>query len=448
MLILSSIKNFLLILLILLCLFSLENIVYVSDFILLSLFLSILFLNLVINPKWTFLNLLNIITITLNILGVFAIEHSNSSYYLYEIEQWISYEGSIPLLFLYQISFLLGIKFFVKERALNILIIRNVRYKSIFLFMLYFLLILTYVVILKHKPAPLLGVDRFAYDKDILGVWGQITNILFYFSLGLGILFFKEKNKLYIFLLLLIQLAFLLKGHKFWNLIEIFFLFFIPYVIYILRTRVIKIMSIIFLGVGSLIIAAISINVYYFPSFEPMDYARQRLSQEGQLWWSTYKNYPDSVRAIEIKNEITTYLNYNEDNQYDVGMYKVMKLNTTPERFEWKLDKLSRFTYSTPALVFYHLGGYLGMLMMCILGCLFGSWFKLVFYSIIWGDLLISLILSRAFYIIRKVVKDGDVYKLFSLEILFIILAGSILYLFSKYNFVVKNKRQSKPKPY
>lgn len=440
MLILGAIKNSFIVLLVTLAICAQESFFYVNDFLLFGLFLSILFLNFIIHPKWSFVNLLSIITILLNIVGAFAIEHSTTSYYLYEVEQWISYEGSIPLLFLYQLFFLLGIRACIGEGTIDRLTVGAINYKQFFLWMLYALLIVTYIVILKNKPAPLLGVDRFVYDKEILGIFGQVTNVLFYFSLGLGILFFKEKKKFYLFLLLLIQVAFLLKGHKFWNLVEVFFLFFLPYAMYLIRRKVLRLFCVIGIGLGALIIAAVSINVYYFPSFEPMDYLRQRLSQEGQLWWSTYKNYPDEIRMGEITKELSIYLNHNSINQYDVGMYKVMQLNTTPERFEWKIDKLSRFTYSTPALVYYHLGSYAGIVFMGVLGLLFGWWFKLVFYSIATGDLLMALVGSRLFYIIRKAVKDGDLYKLFSTEFLIIIVAVLILYLLSRYGSVFSRR--------
>lgn len=284
-------------------------------------------------------------------------------------------------------------------------------------------------MIIIHKPAPLLGVDRFSYDKEILGKFGQITNILFYFSLGLGILYLKEKKRVYLYLLVLIELAFLLKGHKFWNLVEILFLFFLPFVTYVVRDKVIRLMFLGGGGLSAIIFSAININVYYFPSFEPFDYSRQRLSQEGQLWWSTYKNYSEKFRAEELKEELHIYLNYNEINQYDVGMYKVMQLNTTPERFGWKLERLSRYTYSTPALVYYYFGKYLGIFMMFFLGILSGLWLKLVMYSINTGELFTALITARFFYILRKGVKDGDIYKFFSLEFVFLVICTVIAYI-------------------
>lgn len=432
MLLTKLIKSVLIVFFVILNIFSLEKIFIINDFILFGLFLFILFLELVINPKRTFVNVLVIVTILLNVLGVFAIEHTTTNYYLYEIEQWISNEGSLPLLFLFQYSFLMGVFFIIKEKKINRINIGDINYKKSFLIFLIFLLILTYIIILKHKPAPVLSVDRFAYDKDILGIWGQITNILFYFSLGLGMLYFKENKKSYVFLLILILFAFLLKGHKFWNLVEILFLFFIPFSISIIRRKVLRFLFVISSGLIMFVVAAISINVYYFPSFEPIDYARQRLSQEGQLWWSTYKNYPDKLRYDEITKEVTIYLNYNELNQYDAGMYKIMQLNTTPERFEWKLAKLSRFTYSTPALIFYHFGSYIGIAIMFILGVVSGLWIKLVFTSIIMGDLLLSIFFSRFFYILRKGVKDGDLYKFFSLEFFALLCIVLGLYFFYK----------------
>lgn len=421
-------KFILTILFVSLSLLSIEYIYEANELFLFGVFLTILFLDLIINPKRNFINSLVLLTIVLNILGVFAIEHSETSYYLYEIEQYISYEHSIPLLLMYQWAFLSGINFIVKEKKLEQVKIREINYKFFFLSALVAFLLLTYALIIIHKPAPLLGVDRFAYDKEILGKFGQITNILFYFSLGLGILYLKEKKRVYLYLLVLIELAFLLKGHKFWNLVEILFLFFLPFVTYVVRDKVIRLMFLGIVGLSAIIFSAININVYYFPSFEPLDYSRQRLSQEGQLWWSTYKNYSEKFRPEELKEELNIYLNYNEINQYDVGMYKVMQLNTTPERFEWKLERLSRYTYSTPALVYYYFGKYLGILIMFFLGILSGLWLKLVMYSINTGELFTAIITARFFYILRKGVKDGDIYKFFSLEFVFWVICTVIAY--------------------
>lgn len=423
-----------------LSLLSIEHIYEANEPFLFGLFIVILFLDLIINPKRSFVNSLVLLTILLNILGVFAIEHSETSYYLYEIEQYISYEHSIPLLLMYQWAFLSGINFLVKERKLEQVKVKEINYKFFFLSALTALLLLTYALIIIYKPAPLLGVDRFAYDKEILGKFGQITNILFYFSLGLGILYQKEKKRVYVYLLLLVELAFLLKGHKFWNLVEILFLFFLPFVNYIVRDKVVRLMFLGVAGLSLIIFSAININVYYFPSFEPLDYSRQRLSQEGQLWWSTYKNYYPDFRKEELKQELNIYLNYNELNQYDVGMYKVMQLNTTPERFEWKLEKLSRYTYSTPALVYYYFGKYLGIFMMFILGILSGLWLKLVMYSICTGELFTALISARFFYILRKGVKDGDIYKFFSMEFVFLVACMIIAYVIFCQMKTIKNK--------
>lgn len=423
-----------------LCISTVGDIYSFNDFLLFVIFLLILFLDVIINPKRNFINALVLLAVFLNILGVFAIEHSESSYYLYEVEQWITPEGSIPLLLLYQFFFLQGVFIFLQEKDIGSWVIGKVQFKTIFLISLCGLLMLTFGLIAKYSPAPILRVDRFVYDKEILGKFGQITNILFYYSLGLGILYFKEKKKKYLILFFLVELAFLLKGHKFWNLIEVLFLFMIPYASRILRRKVISLIILIGSVMSLFIVSAISINVYYFPSFDPVDYARQRLSQEGQLWWSTYKGNKDNVRLDELKTELEIYTKLDEYNQYDVGMYKVMQLNTTPERFEWKINKLSRYVYSTPPLIYYYLGSILGIIAMFILGLTFSWWGRLVIYTMNKGDLILSLIIARFFYIFRKAAKDGDIYKFFSLEFAVLICLVLGLYIFYKFKENLANK--------
>lgn len=125
-------KFILTILFVSLSLLSIEYIYEGNELFLFGIFLTILLLDLIINPKRNFVNSLVLLTIVLNILGVFAIEHSDMSYYLYEIEQYISYEHSIPLLLMYQWAFLSGINFIVKEKKLEQIKIREINYKFFF----------------------------------------------------------------------------------------------------------------------------------------------------------------------------------------------------------------------------------------------------------------------------------------------------------------------------
>ena len=415
--------------------------IYTIDFLLLVLFVITILFDLYLQPKKLFLNLLIYLTIFLNIFGVFTIEYSIDSYYLYEIEQWTGYSGSIPLLLLVQFAFIQGINFVLNENKIPNNFGKKISYKHIFLLLLGFLLLFTYSLIIIHKPAPVLGVDRFVYDKEILGSFGRVTNLLFYFSLGLGILYFKEKKKLYLILLFFIEIAFFLKGHKFWNFVQILFLFFIPYVMYINKEKILKtFLSFTFL-IFIFIFGAIKINLYYFPSFEPLDYVKQRLSQEGQLWWSTYTNYPDNLRLDEAASEFNTYFHLNEENKYDIGMYKAMYLNTTPERFEWKIAKLSRYVYSTPALLYYYFGSIGVIFILWIFGMLWGLWLQLVLYVVSHGNLLASILVGRLFYILRKVVKDGDFYKFFSIEFLLILVALGVLLFIPKMQSYLKTQR-------
>ncbi len=404
----------------------------VVDYFLLSIFIFILLLDIYLTPKKSYLNLLIYLTIALNIIGVFIIEHDPHPFYLYEVEQWTGYAGSIPYLLLVQFFFVQGINFALNERKLPYYFDTRVIFKYSFLFLLSILLTFTYLQIFIHKPAPILGVDRFVYDKLILGPYGRITNLLFYFSLGLGILFFKEKKKLYLLLLALIELAFFLKGHKFWNFVQILFLFTIPYVAYINNKKILRTLVGFSVFVIVAIFIAVKINLYYFPSFQPYEYVKQRAAQEGQLWWSTYKNYPERLRFDEALDEFNKYFHLNYNNQYEIGMYKMMYLNTTPKRFEWKISKLSRYVYSTPALLYYYFGIIGALILLMLFGIIWGLWLRFVIFTIIQGNLLQSILLSRLFYIFRKAFKDGDIYKLFSVEFLVIIIFIAIIYIITE----------------
>lgn len=357
------------------------------------------------------------------LLGVFAIEYS-SSFYMYEIDEFSGWAntffGALACVYAYLrgADIVLSIKGPAEYRG------KADGHICFFYFVVISYLFMSFVVVFYFKPALILQVDRFLYDKSVLGFWGNVTNLGYYFCLGLGIAFFCARSKFAFLLFSLVMLVFLLKGHKFGNLIDAVFLFVLPYFCIVAASVLRRKLFVTFAGIGFFLFVAVSINLYLFPNFSPEEYLKTRLSQEGQLWWGVAKN--EEYRKLHLDewgDEFYTYFSDDrmEKDFYDIGMYKVMRLTAPHEVVEKKIENFSRYARSTQALLLYYFNLFLVFALMVFFGGIWGWLLRRMYVSVVNFKLIESILLCRLFYILMKAFKDGDLYKIFSLEMFVII---------------------------
>jgi hypothetical protein len=379
---------------------------------------------LVARTRVFYLNIHSYLFGTLFLLGVFSIEYSDG-FFMYEISDLSGWKdtffGALACMYAYVRATSAVLRNVAENNST--MVAKRVTW---FYFLVGAYLLVSLIVIFHYKPALVLQVDRFIYDKVILGVWGNFTNLGYYFCLGLGIVFFWRNSYFAFLMFLLVIVVFLLKGHKFSNLIEAMFLFVVPYFckasLRALRRKVLFV----FFGVSLFFGMAVSINLYLFPSFSVNDYLRHRLFQEGQLWWAVAKD-PENERLHlkELKVEVSSYFSSElmADNFLDIGMYKVMRLAAPSDLVEQKIERQSRYTRSTQALLYYYFNGFIAFLVMFIFGLLWGWLLRQMYFASMGFRLLESVLLCRVFYIFMKAFKDADIYKIFSLEMLVLICA-------------------------
>ncbi|WXL27259.1 DUF6418 domain-containing protein [Ectopseudomonas mendocina] len=394
------------------------------DFLSFLLFLCWSGYELLVRTRVFYLNIHTYLFGTLFLLGVLSIEYSDA-FYMYEIDELSGWHGTFfgALACMYAYARGTSIVLDGVSRS-DSAIIRGGGGWFNFLVVIY--LVVSLFVIAYHRPALVLQVDRFIYDKVVLGVWGNFTNLGYYFCLGLGAIFFGRKSYFSFFLFLMIIFVFLLKGHKFSNLVEAFFLFAVPYFcmasVKVLRRKIASVI----LGISLLFGMAVSINLYLFPAFSAKDYLRHRLFQEGQLWWAVAKN-PDNDRLHmdELRFEISSYFSSElmERNFLEIGMYKVMRLAAPEELVEQKIERQSRYTRSAQALLYYYFNGFIACVFMLVFGFLWGWLLRRMYHASLSFWLFESIILCRVFYIFMKAFKDADFYKIFSFEMLILGLA-------------------------
>ena len=88
-----------------------------------------------------------------------------------------------------------------------------------------------------------------------------------------------------------------------------------------------------------LIILVAHITLTY-GSAEVSNYLPQRIAQQGQLWWATYKQDKNNYAHIdELDDEFQTYFQFSDINEkkYNHAIYKIMRFVTPDEIFQQKI---------------------------------------------------------------------------------------------------------------
>ena len=133
----------------------------------------------------------------------------------------------------------------------------------------------------------------------------------------------------------------------------------------------------------------------------------------------------------DFENEFYSYFSPAalEKNFYDIGMYKVMQLTTPDDLFNSKIERGSRYVRATQPLLLYYFNDYIMVFFMFIIGCISGLLAKGMMFAVRSGSLPLTIVFSRFFYIFLKAFKDGDLYKIFSLEMLLLLFIVIVFYL-------------------
>jgi hypothetical protein len=337
--------------------------------------------------------------------------------FLYEISEYSSFENTF-IKFLFLVYIILRLMFFlIKNPKFKY---KKIKYKFLFLVLFFILLIFTFSIEIYYKPSFILGVDRFYYEVEILGSKiSKLTNLLYYFSIGLGLLYSQSKNKIYLLLFFLSLLTFLLKGHKFGNFFHMTVLFLIPIIIYESNKLSKKYLKRIFFLVILLVGIGVSINAVYSKSndYNPMIYLESRLMQQNQLWWAiVQKKEFLEFHLKNLSNEIIYGIFKEENLKFKIGIYKAMELVTPSNVFTNKILSNSRYTGGFFPILYYYFNYNILILFSIIIGILVGFVYKIMIYSIYTQNLILTILSTRLLYFIQTI-QTGDIYKLFSLEL-------------------------------
>ncbi|WP_339165025.1 DUF6418 domain-containing protein [Siminovitchia sp. FSL W7-1587] len=394
--------------------------------------------------------------ITTNILGVFIIEIG--SFYLTELDIYSFKVNSLLLLVLVHVIFMETIRLLNRDNPIKditfidssyILIgkrkinkLRVIELLLVIIFIMYLVLFLN----VANKPFFLVQLDRFLYQEQYLSnLEEKIGNSFLYLSPLISIYLYKTKSKKVYLLLGIVSLYFFWIGHKFSFFLNMCYIVFLPYLWYgsykILNNILRKSMLLI---VVLIIIISFQSSIVYKRDFnENAEYLKMRLAQQGQLWWATYSVTKEGDNNIDkLDDELRTFYKFSNSKEeiYNSGIYKIMKLTTPYDIFLRKVDdKNSRYAYSTQASIYYYFKAS-GLIIFSLFTAFFFYLItKKLTESIVNINIVEAILYARLWLIFGRVLMQSDFNKLFSVEVLFILLILMILKLIKR-NYVTNKK--------
>ena len=398
---------------------------------------------LMFKPQFVMKYMYLMFLIITNLIGVFIIE--NSDMYLYELRvQSDDYNG---LWVLSWVHFVFLVFLYIFDSCFDKKIVERMSHNKeqwIFKGKEVGGIVLTFIgcgfvainivllfLVFKNGTAHQLKIDRFEYgDKFLHGFWGSLNNIISYIIPLIALLFIKKYKLLPVIMLGLYFVYLFFIGVKFGTfLTSICFLlpvFFIGNNKVNIRKIIGIIISMVFVLIG--VVFIFNIMVYDAELEENFTYLKDRGSQQGQLWWAVYGDYESQNYHIEefISDELGIIKDGRKKEEYNHGIYKVMRLTTPDSVFEEKVKSGSTYAYSTQASIYYYFN-YIGLFLFDILGALLLAFFTNIYWGTLSGNRIIeSVIVLKFVYNSYWVVVQSDITSFFAVKKLAYLLVAAL----------------------
>jgi len=375
-----------------------------------------------------------IIYLFTNVFGIFLIESRNM--FLPEMFQVSSNVHSlIPMVAIHILFIQIMLIVFEKksttetyDRGSNDFLF-NKKIMTLLIMFQFLILFVAFFRIIRY-PAVFIGMDRFIYAKQYLpGIWSRISTFATVF-LPLDLMYymkFKKKFGLFVILFYLIYLFWI--GTKFgMYLISIYWLV-IP-LVKKLNKKMVKKVTISFFVLIFLLLGIVTLQgklIYNRVGDQNTDYLVNRIAQQGQMWWATYKDYKGQMHIDETGDETRTFFNSKLPDDKNYGIYKLMMHEIPSSTFYNKVYiGGARYAFSTDASVYYYFN-FIGLIIWTIVMGIFYSWIvKRYIDSFLNFRIISCLCFTKMFLSMNSILLQSDFNKLFSYEtvILLIVVFG------------------------
>lgn len=403
------------------------------------------------HKKFFLIFIFMILYMTSNILGVYIIEVTPNMY-LNELLKFSSNNNSFYLILIYHVLFIEVLRYLYKKFRFSDVQsnINNFGFVRILGGAILLIVAILFVNVIKN-PYFLSGIDRFFYEEYYLNSFIiKVNNFVFYLLPITTCLILYGKKKVDHFIgyttITIFSLYLVWIGHKFSMLLIVGYFVLLGLNFLISDKLINRYLGRFFLIIIALLVLVIvqSSVVYDRDKTENLSYLNARLAQQGQLWWAIYGN-ENKQRTIDknLNDEIKTFytIQDNESNKLNSGMYKVMREVIPENVFVQKVySKKSRYAYSTPASIYFYFG-LTGMLLFSVISAI--AYFLIVktLLSAVVNRQIITMIISgRLLFLSHFVLMQSDFDKVFSLEILGILLFFVMKYLIVHKRIIVRGK--------
>lgn len=280
------------------------------------------------------------------------------------------------------------------------------------------------VLVMKNGTAHQLKIDRFEYgDRFLHGFWGSLNNIISYIVPVIALLLIK-KYKLISFVMIGLYFVYLFFiGVKFGTFLTSVCFLLPVFFIENKKVDIKKIVGIIVLLVVALLGVVFVFNrmVYDAEAGGNIAYLKDRGAQQGQLWWAVYGDYESQDYHVGefVKDELGIIVNSQAKENYNHGIYKVMKITAPSNVVEAKIETGSTYAYSTQASLYYYFN-YIGLFVFDVFGALLLSFFTNIYWGALSGNRLIeSVIVLKFVYNSYWVIAQSDITSFFAIKKMF-----------------------------
>lgn len=382
-------------------------------------------------------NILLIIYIFSNVIGVFLIEMFNKKIYLVELALVGEQIGSIPLLVISHILFL-EIAYFIFDKYNKKLKFKYVYKKNIIInfLLLFFIMILVYLCFEVFKDGTSLShhVNKFQYQQKFMSfIELKLSNLLWSFPIILGYLFFQKYKKNSLIIYILVNIYFIFIGQKFSFFIIGFYYFFLNKINTINKTnkKIFFIISFLSLSLIFLVLFQYK-NNYLQKSWEEIFiHFFGRIAQQGQLWWATYiKTVNKNILNFnEIIDELKLMICKKEELILKTGIYKIMFLVAPEDIVRGAYNRGVRYAFSTQASFLYYFSWIGLLLMQSIYGFIYGFILKKLKECLEKNKIITLIILSKVYLYANQFYLQSDFYKILSIKMFLVYV---VIFLVSK----------------
>lgn len=265
------------------------------------------------------------------------------------------------------------------------------------------------------NPSFISGVDRFSYTAHYLtGVWrylhsaSMILCIIPLLAIRYG---YKKSGYLSIVLFCLYLFWTGVKFSGFYTLLGLASLVFYDKVVALNKKLVSQALAATFLALGLLLGVAVFAHGFAASSDTSSEFFFNRTAQQGQLWWSTYRNYAGEQGFNDFPDELSSFSFGDKAIRECVGaqygIYKIMYLNAPSDLVNAKLTSGSRYTEAAYPSAYYYFGP-IGTLAFSVLTALITVYLVNLMISVMHGrEILSSLacfVIWRAWCTFRSMV--------------------------------------------